>query len=89
MQVEMAHFAAVNEEHKVLKARFTKGTMALAHKDGDEKEKETVDPSKTVKQETDSSVKEGMAEVSVAIPSEKEANVPADATIVASPTTGV
>ena len=89
MQIEMAHFEAVSEEHKVLKARFTKSTTTLA--DGEEKTKEALEANKTVPKEATPNVIIEKTEVSVIIPAEKDAiaDKPTEATIVASPKTGV
>lgn len=89
MQIEMAHFEAVSEEHKVLKARFTKSATTLA--DGEEKTKEPLEANNTVPKEATPNVITETTEVSVIIPVEKDATAdkPTEPTIVASPKTGV
>jgi hypothetical protein len=73
MQIEMAHFTAVSEEHKVLKARFTKSATTLA--DGAETKKETVDASKVVAPDAEPNVKKETVDASKTVAPEADPNV--------------
>lgn len=98
MKIEIAHFEAVSEEQKELKARFTKNASIIA--DGkDERtaveavmtatQKAVVEASKTTTQDTTSSVKSETTELSVTIPiladKEAAAGKPTESVIVDSP----